>query len=485
MSKKIIGREREIKKLDQILSSKEAEFLAVYGRRRVGKTFLIREYFSEATIFVEVVGVKDASMQVQLENFSDALSRVLFGEVPVKIPSDWKEAFSMFTKALEKQGNKKIVLFLDELPWLATKKSNCVQMIDYFWNAYWSKCPNLILIACGSAASWMLDHLIHAKGGLYNRLTKRILLEPFSLRETEEFLLNRSVRMSRKQIIELYMAVGGIPYYLKEVKKGQSATQAIDELCFTKSGVLYEEFTNLFRALFDQVDANLKIVSEIVKGGNQLSREKLIEAMGGSSGGRINQRLHELEASGFIRCFIPYGKKKRDRYFRIIDEYTLFYLKWIRPLAVSGTFAGKGAYWQKIVKTPAKLSWAGYAFESICIKHIDQISSALGFSNIATVAGTWRYLPRKGAKDVGTQIDLLFDRSDGLITLCEIKFWDQAFTIDKKYAKNLLMKMEIFEKHFGTNKQIEMAFISTNGIKKNIWSEDLIQHDITLESLFL
>ncbi len=417
---------------------------------------------------------------MQLQNFTTAISSFFYKDLSIQDPKNWKEAFLLFTKALEKVKKKKVVLFLDELPWLATKRSGCIQMLDHFWNAHWSKNNNLILIACGSAASWMLDHLIHAKGGLYNRVTKRILLEPFNLKETEEYLLSRSIRMSRKQIAELYMAVGGIPFYLREVKKGESATQAIDALCFTKSGLLSEEFTNLFYALFDQAEVNYRIVKEIAKSGNQISREKLIDAMQKTSGGRINKRLKELEASGFIRCFIPYGKRRRDRYYRIIDEYTLFYLKWIEPMHISV----EGSYWQKVANTPAKSSWAGFAFENLCFKHLNQLMRALGIHKIAALIGTWRYLPKKGSKDFGTQIDLLFDRDDGVITLCEIKFSDQNFVVDKALAKGLLLKIQVFEKHFGTKKQVEMALITANGFKKNIWSEDLIQREASLQALF-
>lgn len=481
MRKEIIGREKEMEIFGDLLKSKDSEFLAVYGRRRVGKTFLIREYFSKAAVYIEVVGVKDAAMKIQLQNFMAAISPHVYGEIPLQHPKSWKEAFYLFTKALEKIRKKKVVLFLDELPWLATKRSGCLQMLDYFWNAHWSKSNSLILIACGSAASWMLDNLIHAKGGLYNRVTKRILLEPFNLRETEDYLISRSVRMSHKQIAELYMAIGGIPYYLREVKKGQSATQAIDALCFTKTGVLNEEFTNLFYALFDQAELNYRIVKEIARNGNKISREKLIGTMQKSSGGRVNERLKELEVSGFIRCFIPYGKKRRDRYYRIVDEYTLFYLKWIEPMRISI----EDSYWQKVANTPAKCSWAGFAFENLCFKHLSQVMRALGIHKIAALIGTWSYLPKKGSKDFGTQIDLLFDRDDGVITLCEIKFSDQKLVVDKALAKELLLKMQVFEKHFGTKKQVEMALVAANGFKKNIWSEDLIQREASLQDLFL
>lgn len=324
MTTKIIGRKKELQLLKEIEKSKEAEFVAVYGRRRVGKTFLIKEFFSKKGLYLETTGTKDAPMVNQLKNFTLALSKTFAEGRPLKTPPNWEEAFSLLTQELQSvPKSKKVTIFLDELPWLATKRSRLMQALDYYWNAHLSKLSNIILIVCGSAASWMLDHLIHAKGGLYNRLTRRILLEPFNLKETKEFLESRSLKVSQRQVLDLYMAIGGIPFYLKEVKKGKSSAQMIDDLCFKKTGLLHSEFKNLFKALFDQAETNLGIVRAIGKAKNKISRSQLIKVLGKHSGGRLNERLEELEASSFIQCFIPYGKKQRDRFYRIVDEYTL------------------------------------------------------------------------------------------------------------------------------------------------------------------
>ena len=306
VEKAIIGREEELKILNEIRQSKESEFLAVYGRRRVGKTFLVREYFSDKGIYLETTGVKNLSLAKQLENFSEAFSKTFFGNVPIQTPRSWKEAFELLTQKIKSAPkNKKVIVFLDELPWLASKKSGLIPALDYYWNLYWSRLPNLILIVCGSAASWMLQHIVNAKGGLYNRVTKRILLEAFNLRETSDFLKARSVVLNKRQILDLYMVLGGIPFYLKDVKKGQSTAQVIDNLCFQKNGILYSEFKNVFRSLFDYAEINLQIIREIAKAGNSISREQLIKVTTLSSGGSINRRLEELEASEFIRCYVP------------------------------------------------------------------------------------------------------------------------------------------------------------------------------------
>lgn len=484
-AKKIVGREKEIKILDGVWKSKEAEFVAVYGRRRVGKTHLIREYFSDKGIYLEASGAKDKPFKKQLENFMKAVSHTFFKDVPLGTPKNWDGVFDILTKELHNvPKSQKVVLFLDELPWMSTKKSGMLQSLDYYWNLHWSKIPNLILVVCGSAASWILEKLIYAKGGLHKRITKKILLEPYNLKETEEFLKSLSVKLNHKQILDIYMTIGGIPFYLKAVDKGLSAAQNIDMICFQKNGILYNEFSNLFEALFEQADVNQTIVREIVKHGNEISREELSRATGIQSGGTLNKRLQELEASNFIQSFLPYGRKKRDHSFRVIDEFSLFYLKWIEPLLASRVGMDEQGYWQHVVNTPAVATWAGYAFENVCLKHTYQIRRALGLGNVACKTGRWHHLPKKGTPTDGAQIDLLFDREDGVITLCEIKYSNKPFAIDKDYGRQLIRKVEVFERQVKPSKPTFLAMITTMGLKSNLWSEELVQNEVTLTDLF-
>ncbi len=483
-AKRIIGRAKEIKILDSVWRSREAEFIAIYGRRRVGKTHLIRKYFSDKGIFLETSGEKDQQLQKQLENFMGVLSKTFFKGAPLLIPRSWGKAFDFFTKELERVAKtKKVILFFDELPWMATKKSGLLQAIDYYWNLHWSRFPNFILVACGSAASWMLEKLIYAKGGLHKRITKKILLEPYNLKDTKEFLEKNGVRLNHKQVLDIYMAIGGIPFYLKAVVKGLSAAQNIDAICFQKNGLLYNEFTNLFQSLFEHVDVSLAIVKEIMKHGNEISREELILATKIKSGGTLNKRLQELEAFGFIQGFLPYGRKQRDRFYRIVDEFSLFYLQWIEPVLDSGLNVEKG-YWKNMAKTPAVSTWAGYAFENICLKHISQISIALDIENIPYTVGSWRYIPKIGVQNDGAQIDLLFDRQDGVVTLCEIKYSNKPFSIDKTYGKQLIRKMTVFKQQLRMKKQIFLAMLTTMGLKSTNWSNDLVQNEVTMEDLF-
>ncbi len=487
--KKIIGRKKEIEVLSHVRGSKKAEFIAVYGRRRVGKTFLIREYFKNKGLYLETAGVKNLSLPLQLKNFAKALSKTFFKDHPVKTPHSWSDAFEQLTQLIkEAPKNKKIIIFLDELPWLAAKRSGLMQALEYNWNLFWSQIPNMILVVCGSAASWMLEHVVNAKGGLYNRLTKKLLLKPFGLKETKQFLQAQGILLTNRQILDVYMVMGGVPYYLTEIRKGQSSAQIIDNLCFKENGVLFDEFKNLFRSLFDHAEINSEIVRQIADKG-VLSREQLINTTHLSSGGTLNKRLDELEASGFIKTFIPLGKLKRDKVYRVIDEYALFYLKWIEPLLKTGMHSGEKGYWSKISKQPIKTTWAGFAFESVCLKHIDQITHALDLDDIHYKCGSWIYRPPKKSSDIGAQIDLLIDRDDHVLSLCEIKYTDKVFTIDKPYARALLNKIDTVERNYPTTgkpskKQIFLVLITTLGVKKNIYSEDLVQSALVLEDLF-
>jgi hypothetical protein len=482
---KLIGRHNEKKKLEHLLRSNEAELLAIYGRRRVGKTFLIREFFKGKGIFFEIVGQKNASFQTQLDNFYQSIYAAFSPDLPLKKPESWKEAFSTLTSFLKyhKQDSKRI-LFFDELPWLATKRSGLLQALDYEWNSQWSKMDNLIVIVCGSAASWILEKLINAKGGLHNRITDTIHLHPFTLSETNLYLKNKGIKLNPMQVLELYMVMGGIPHYLRQVKKGQSSTQVINTLCFHKDGFLFSEFNRLFESLFDHSDVHHTIIREIAKKRNGISREDLLKATGLSSGGTFKKRILELRESGFIEEFIPFGKRKKDFMIKISDEYTLFFLNWIEPIVHKGTIKYNPNYWLNMSNTPLFKTWSGYAFEAVCIKHINCIIKSLEISNMAGEIGTWYHRVSTKSDNTGAQIDLVIDRNDNAINICEIKYSSNIFTIDKNYAKKLMNKISVFETKTKTNKQIFLTMITTHGIKKNLWSEDLVQSEVVLAHLF-
>ncbi len=480
----VVGRKDEQALLGRVLQSKKPEFMAIYGRRRVGKTHLVRQTFNRKVVYFEAVGVKDGSLSDQLAIFTRALSKCFFNNLPLQAPSNWLDALELLTLEVEKlPKSKKVVIFFDELPWLATKRSGMLQALDYYWNSRWSLLSNVKLFVCGSAASWMLTKIINAKGGLHNRLTKSLLLKPFNLGQTKQFLLSNGIKLSEKQILDLYLVMGGVPYYLEQYQKSKSLVQNIESICFSENGLLREEFERLFSALFDSAEACMKLIRFIASKNNGMSRNEIIQSLGVSSGGGVSDRLYELEAAGFIQSYIPYGKKSRDTYLRVSDEYSLFYLRWIEPQGKTG-YPITQSYWHNKVGMPAWNSWSGYAFEGVCLKHVETIRQALGLSNIGCAISGWRYVPAKGSKEQGAQIDLLFDRDDGAVTLCEIKYSSKQFIIDKSYAKQLVSKMRVFETKTKTKKELFFAMVTTIGLKKNIWSEDLVTSEVTLADLF-
>lgn len=480
----IIGRDEEIRILDDLFKSNKSEFLAIYGRRRIGKTFLIRRFFEhKKTIFFNVTGTKKGKLLKQIEHFTKRIGEVFYQGAPLQAEKNWDKAFEMLTQAIRSAKNKKIVLFLDEFPWMATKNSKLLETLDYYWNQYWSFDDRIKLIICGSAASWIIEKIVHNKGGLHNRITRNIQLEPFNLNETKQFLHSIEVDLNNKQILQLYMAIGGVPYYLSKVERGMSATQIIERLAFRKKSFMLEEFDLLFASLFNDPDLYKTMVEIISTKRYGIGQQTLLKKMGKSlEGKRGLEMLRALESSGFIVGVRP--KKRKGIYYRILDEYTLFYLRWIKP--IKRTLLEKSltkGYWEKTEASPAWSSWAGYTFESVCQKHLPQISKALQLSP-TSIPGDWRYIPAKNSNENGAQVDLLFDRDDDVITLCEIKYTDNPFVLDKKYAEILKNKEQVYIKQEKTNKQIFWCLISANGLEKTVYSEKMIHNVVTLDNLF-
>lgn len=481
-----IGREEEINILERMYASNKPELLALYGRRRVGKTFLIRQFFKDKkVVFFNTTGAKDGTLTEQLGHFNDQISKIFYNGIPLVAPKTWDEAFSLLTKVINETKAKKIILFFDEIPWMATRKSRLLQHLDYYWNQHWSNDKRIKLIICGSSASWIIKKVINNKGGLHNRTTQRIHLEPFNLQETKSYLNSLGVRLKNQQILLLYMVTGGVAYYLSNIKKGLSAAQIIENLAFNEKGILFDEFNNLFSSLFDQSEACIQIVQMLGKHPYGLGKRELLKSLGKSSmGGSGLKKLEELENAGFIMSFTPHYHKRQGIYYRLIDEYVLFYLKWIAPIrkSLQKKSLEKGN-WQSMQQTPTWYSWLGYAFESVCYKHIFAIRKALSIPPDA-IANAWRYVPRKGKPEQGAQIDLLFDRNDDAITICEIKYTEKPFTLTKDYMAALKRKLVVFKEQTRSRKQLFLAIISANGVKNNLHTEDNISGVVTLDDLF-
>ncbi|MDX8430255.1 MAG: ATP-binding protein (plasmid) [Candidatus Algichlamydia australiensis] len=484
---KIIGREREQELLNDLIRSKKSEFIAIYGRRRIGKTYLIKNFMSSVSgTFFHVTGIQKGTSKDQLEEFAKQIGKTFYNG-PSIIPSKrWIDAFEKLTEAIDEMPkNKTIILFFDELPWMATPRSRLLTALELYWNRYWVFDKRIKLIICGSATSWIIENIINNEGGLHNRVTRSIQLKPFSLNEAKKYLKEKKIHLNNCQILDLYMVLGGIPLYWSFVRKGLSSSQCIDELCFRDDGPLIKEFDRLFESLFEDPKPYVDLIRIIAKKRYGIGQNELIKVSKLPDGGNTVRRLMQLEEAGFIMGLVPYGHKDKGKYYVIDDEYSLFYLSWIEPnIKTIYKKIQTAGYWKSQSKLSSWKSWSGYAFESVCYKHIDHIRKAFLIDPGATV-GTWRYAPRVKEKSEGAQIDLLFDRLDGVITLCEIKSSDKLYAIDKLYAKSLLRKMDVFRKQTRTKKQLFFSMVTTHGLKPTIYSEELISVEATLEDLFL
>lgn len=473
----MIGRDKEKRILERAYTSKKPELIAIIGRRRVGKTYLVRQFFADTMDF-EVVGLQKGNKHLQLRNFAyslrDAKGTTVLGEVP----KDWLEAFDKLKLFIQSLGepNRKKVIFIDELPWMATPRSDFLTGFSYFWNSFASK-NNVVVVICGSATAWMIEKIINNKEGLHNRVTRKVQIHPFSLSEVEAYFKARRITFERYQILLFYMTMGGIPHYLDQIERGKSAIQNINDICFDPLGLLRTEFGNLYTSLFNHPERYELVVSVLAATWKGLSRQAILEKTKMTDGGGLTDILEDLQESGFITSYVPFNKKKKNMLYRLTDNYSLFYLKFIKDIP-----HGQSENWKALSQTQSWKSWSGYAFENICLQHIDKIKAALGISGIYTKQ--FSFLSKSSKEQEGIQIDLLIDRRDGVISLCEIKFYNQSWMLSKADAEQIKRKKNIFKKLSKTKKQIFITIISTYGIDENQYSLDLVDNDLDMNVLF-
>ncbi len=472
-----IGRKEEQEVLKEALKSHESEMVAVLGRRRVGKTYLVQSIYEKQLVF-EITGIQNSSKKEQLENFVLQLGIATGSIFPISPPSSWLQAFALLIKFLqERKEKKKPVLFFDELPWLATHKSGFLNGLSYFWNS-WGVKNRIVLVICGSAASWMINKVVNNRGGLHNRITRQIHLKPFTLKETEDYLIARNLNFDRYQIVQLYMALGGIPHYLKEIRRGKSAVQNINEICFSPTSSLQDEFNRLYPSLFANAEKHIAVIRSLATKWHGLTRKEIEQQSKIKEGGNLSRVLTELIFSGFISTYRPFGKKKKTKIYRLTDAYSLFYLKFIEGQEHEGK-----SIWNHLSQTQLYKTWSGYAFENVCLQHIPQIKQALSIAGIYSRSSSFYHPGNKETE--GAQIDLLIDRKDGVINLIEIKFYNETFQIKKSYAENIQQKHRVFKSVTKTKKQLFTILITTFGLKDNNYSQNLIDQFLTLDDLFL
>ena len=469
----IIGREQEQATLKRYFDSGRPEFVAVTGRRRVGKTFLVRELFANklSFYFSGTLG-KNVTNKYQLNRFDEALAE--YGGESTPVSQCWADAFRKLKELIKSIKRNRHVIFIDELPWLDAPKSDFLPSLDYFWNTFASSRPDVMFVVCGSAASWIVKNLFENKGGLHNRITGRIALAPFTLRECESFFNEHGIVMNRYQIAEIYMVFGGIPYYLNMLEKHLGPTQNIDQMVFAGNAPLRNEFYEVYRSLFRASDRHISIVTALSKTTSGLTRNEIISATHIPGGGNLTMALNELEQCGFIEKYSDFTKKKNNAYFRLIDPFSLFWLRYVKDNDTKDDY-----YWTNLLDDGSHRSWSGRAFEQLCMLHIAQIKHKLGISGISTQVFSWKsreYSP-------GAQIDLLIARKDGVINLCEMKYSIHPYTISSKYAQELQHKRMAFSAETGTSNAIHITMVTTYGLTENGYRTS-IQSEVTLNDFF-
>jgi AAA+ ATPase superfamily predicted ATPase len=469
----IIGRVREQEELNKYFNSGKPEFVAIVGRRRVGKTFLVREMFHQdmAFYFSGLVG-KNVSTDYQLSLFDNTIAE--YGGNADSSSKNWADAFRKLKKLLGEPREQRQVVFIDELPWLDSYKSDFLPALDFFWNTFASRRSDIMLIVCGSSAAWIVKNLFENKGGLHNRITGRIWLAPFTLAESEAFFDSIGVVMNRHQMAESHMIFGGIPFYLNMFDKKFGLTQNVDKLLFTSNAPLRNEFNEVYSSLFRSSERHMKIVRTLAQTKSGKTRDEIIETSGIPGGGNLTKTLNELEQCGFIERYNDFTKQKNSAYYRLIDPFSLFWLKY-----VSENHSKDEYYWTNLIDDGGRRAWSGHAFEMLCLRHLPQIKRKLGISGISTEAFSWKSKKMKP----GAQIDLIISRKDGVLNLCEMKYSLHPITLSANDEKNLQNKRIAFLSETGANKAIHITLVSTYGLAEAGYRAS-VQSEVTIDDLF-
>ena len=462
----IVGREQEIAELKRLKESNQAEFVAVYGRRRVGKTWLVRNYFNDQFTFY-ATGIARGNRNDQLQNFYKSLCN--YSKKTPEMPKNWYETFDILKNIIKQSRQRRKVVFLDELPWMDTQKSEFLKAIDLFWNSWGCMQQNLLFIVCGSAASWMVKNIIRDKGGLHNRLTCHLHLSPFTLAETRAYLHSQGVRWGEEMIAECYMIMGGIPYYLHLLDRSISLAQNVDRLFFTPNALLKDEFDTLYKSLFKKSEDYVKIIAALGKRRGGYTRDEIVEATGLTNGGGLTRKLDELEQCNFIRRYSPL--KGRAPIYQLIDFYSFFYLQFL-----NGTRSYDRDAWMHLQATPRHNNWLGLSFERLCFAHIYEIQKALGITGVATK--TYALLTNSA------QMDMVIERADKVTSLCEMKYTSKPYTMTKDEAEKIDQRKEELAACLPTQKQVLVTIVSNRQPKANIHYNNLISSNITLNKLF-
>lgn len=475
---KLIGREKEQEILKKAIESESSQLIAVYGRRRVGKTFLIENTLAKEIVF-DVIGIKGANIRTQLINFKTQIAKRSKNFDKYPTPQNWFEAFQLLEAYIATKGKKKKVIYIDEFPWFCGQRSEFLSIFEHFWNNFCAKRRDIVVIVCGSAASFMVNKVIHNKDGLHGRISTTIRLMPFTLNETKAYLKYKKLKWDNYDIIQCYMILGGVPHYLNQIDKRYTLPQNIDRLCFEKGGQLLNEFDQVLLSLFSNSSLHKSIITELAKKRKGLTRKVLQKNLSKGNNKAFTKAIQELEESGFVVVCPSYDQKPTKNLFRLNDEFCFFYLKYI----ASNKGQGKGT-WLHQFNSRSYDSWSGFAFEMLCIKHTPQIKKALGIPKVRTTTHSWASKEaQKHSQKSGAQIDMLLKRQDRRIDIIEMKFHNRPYTISKAYSQQMTNKKNVFEEEMNPDEALALIMITTKGLKKNMYSNILTDH-LEMDVLF-
>lgn len=470
----LVGRENERRMLKEAYEADESKFVAIYGRRRIGKTYLVRETFENHFTF-QHSGYFGGKLSDELFEFCISIRQ--YGLDGFEQPKNWLEAFELLKRVIMNSPDKRKVVFLDELSWMDTRGSDFVMALEGFWNGWASARKDVLLIVCGSVTSWMISKIVHNKGGLYNRLSFRINLEPFTLKECEEYVNAKNIIMNRYSILQCYMIMGGVPYYWSFLEKGLSLPQNIDRIFFADNALLDNEFEYIYSSLFHNPEPYIKIISALGKKKAGMTREEIVKASKLPESGNLSKKLEELENCGFIRRYNSYGKKQKDSLYQLIDNFTLFYFKFLEKKPTDEHF------WTNNQLSQAVKTWCGLAFERVCLEHVSEIKNALGISGVSTNAYSWSCKKDNEKGLEGSQIDLIIERRDQIIDLCEMKYSTKPFKVTLKVDTDIHRKTWDFINATGTHFAVHPIILTPYGITDDSYRGQ-IQAVITADDLF-
>lgn len=491
----MIGRKKELALLNSLCEEEKSKLVVVHGRRRIGKTFLVDYMFQthrKDCLFFKFTGSADQNSSVQKDYFVEAIYE-WFKVEPSKPIEKWHEVFIFLKRTIEaeikeKNHQGKVIVFIDEVAWIDKhNKAGFLSAFGHFYNTYIEKNNNLIVILCGSNASWIKNKILKdTSGPLYHRVDVEIPLYPFDLQETKEYLIKeKRFDIDDKSVVDIYMILGGVAKYLSYLDSKLSIAQNINKLFFSLHAPLYSEYEALFKSLFYDKSSNHRKIMDLLiskqSGFEMMEIEKLLKEIKSST---LRVNIEELIDTGFIKPIARYAHASRNTKYIACDPLCNFFIKWVQPLS-KNDIASLIDYFETKSTSHDYIIWQGFAFEMVMISNIELYLKARGLSSGVKSIGYWDYTTQS-EDESGAQIDILIEYIGNTYDIVECKYYNDEFIIDKAYAKNIQNKKEMFIKYGIKNKKFDLkvVMLTTYGTKINQYYNQVpIAKDVKLGDL--